>query len=254
MSDATPVVPVSAPQEQPRGTLSRIFGALFAPVPTFRDIARRPDWIAPLIVIFLASILSVAVMAPRLDYDAMREKMEAQSKKNPNMTAEQQEKAMKIGMAVGKSMMWVAPFFGLGWLALMGAIYFLGVRLAGGEGTYVGCLAISLYGQMPLVIRRLLNDVIILTKHSVDPEKAQMLLRSNLAFLTEMKSNPAGWAALASLDIFAIWSVILLIIGFAQLPRMTRGRSAAVVITIWVIFTLFGVGAASFAVLMRRGA
>jgi hypothetical protein len=107
---------------------------------------------------------------------------------------------------------------------------------------------------MPLVIRRLLNGVVMLTKPVVDPEKAQMLLRSNLAFLVDMKSNPAGWAALASLDVFAIWTVILTIIGLAQLPRMTRGRSAVVVISIWVIFTLLGIGATSFAVLWRRGA
>jgi len=256
MSDLTPEeLPVATePQEAPRGALARIFGALFSPVRTFRDIAKRPDWLVPMALIFVIALGSVAVTVPRLDYDAMREKMEAQQKKNPNLTAEQQEKAMKIGVAFAKGIMWLSPFFALGWLAILGAIYMLGIRLAGGEGSYAASLAIMLYAQMPLVIRRILNDGILLTKKAVDPEKAQMLLRSNLAFLTDMKTNPAGWASLAALDVFAIWSVILMIIGFAELPRMTRGRSAAVVITIWLIFALFGVGAASFAVLMRRGA
>jgi len=255
MSDFTQVAPaVTEPQEQPRGPLARIFGALFSPVRTFRDIAKRPDLIVPMALIFVISLASVAVMVPRLDYDAMRDRMEAQQKKNPNLSPEQQEKAMRIGIAVAKGAMWTSPFFGLGWLAIMGGIYLLGIRLAGGEGNYAATLAIMLYAQMPLVIRRLLNDIILVTKKAVDPEKAQMLLRSNLAFLTDMKTNPAGWASLAALDIFAIWSVILMIIGFAELPKMTRGRSAVVVVTIWVLFTLFGVGAASFAVLMRRGA
>lgn len=249
-----PVTPVPETHEAPQSPWARLVGALLAPVTTFRGIARRPEWLTAAIVIFVISLASVAVTVPKLDYEPMREQMEAQQKKNPNMTPEQADKAVRIGMAIGKSVQWASPFFALGWLAVVAAIYLLGTKLAGGEGSYLAAFAITLYAQMPLVIRRLLNDVILLTKKSVVPEQSQMLLRSNLAFLTDLKTNPAGWAALASLDVFAIWSVILLIIGFAEMPRMTRGRSAAVVITIWVLFTLFGVGAASLAMLTRKGA
>ena len=66
---ATTSLPAPNAQSQPAiGPFGRIIGVFFSPKPTFEDIARKPSWVAPLIVLLLINIgLSVA-LAQRADW------------------------------------------------------------------------------------------------------------------------------------------------------------------------------------------
>lgn len=251
MTEITPNDASVPQQEAPRQNfISRIFGVLFSPSATFRDIVRRPDWVGPALVILVISLASVAVTVPRIDFDSTYREAMQQSRRN--MTPDQQDRAIRIATGFGKAMMWFRPLGAVAWPAILAAIYLLGVRLAGGEANYLMIFAITLYAQMPMVIRKILNDIVALTRHNIRLEQAENLLRSNLSFLADLKTNPVAFTALAALDVFSIWAIIVTIIGLAVTPRMTRGKSAAVVLSVTILFLLFGVGAVSISMLMRK--
>jgi hypothetical protein len=65
------------------------------------------------------------------------------------------------------------------------------------------------------------------------------LVRSNLGFLVNYKTNPMAFALLSSIDIFSIWFVVLMIIGFAYLARVSRAKSAVIIISLWVVVLCF---------------
>ncbi len=60
------------------------------------------------------------------------------------------------------------------------------------------------------------------------------------------------FSLLGSLDIFTIWTIVLMIIGFAALSRLSRAKSAAMVISLWLMAVLFKVGGAAIGAARTR--
>jgi hypothetical protein len=79
-------------------------------------------------------------------------------------------------------------------------------------------------------------------------------VRSNLAFLVDSKTNPLAFAALSSLDVFTIWSIILFAIGFAYVSGMSKARSATIVISLWVVAIFFKLGFAAIGAAKAKAA
>src|SRR6266704_1573680 len=68
----TTAVPPAAPEPQPQmSAIGRIVGVFFSPGVTFRDIALRPNWIAPmilLIVVWCGLCATLVKRANSVDY------------------------------------------------------------------------------------------------------------------------------------------------------------------------------------------
>src|SRR5438552_18951300 len=59
----------AAPDATSDSALARIPGVFFSPVKTFESIARRPTWIAALILMTAMSLGLTAAVLQKLDYD-----------------------------------------------------------------------------------------------------------------------------------------------------------------------------------------
>src|SRR5438067_12658435 len=124
MSDVSPAV-AAPPQEKHSNPFSRIIGVLFSPGETFQEIARKPDFVRPAIVIVLVVFAAVFATIPRIDFDGTyREAFEAKGMSGPQMA-----QAMKFAVAFAKGGMYFAPVLLLGGLAVAALVYFLGVRM-----------------------------------------------------------------------------------------------------------------------------
>ena len=60
-----------APVEREVGSIARIPGVFFSPGRTFASIARRPTWIAPLILWTALSLIVTSILLPRIDFNRM---------------------------------------------------------------------------------------------------------------------------------------------------------------------------------------
>jgi len=89
------------------------------------------------------------------------------------------------------------------------------------------------------VIKSILGAIVVFTRPNIDLFGLQNPIMSNLGFLADPKTNPVAYTLLASVDLFTLWSLALLIIGFAVAARLSRGKSAAIVIGWWIIVNLF---------------
>ena len=80
--DADPARPrPGAPAAPKKNSFERIAGALFSPGETFADIARKPDFLVPLLVIIIIGYVCTFVMVPRMDWDAVGAQQEQALKK-----------------------------------------------------------------------------------------------------------------------------------------------------------------------------
>jgi len=235
---AAPAPPT--PAEPNPNPIARVFGALFSPGETFASIARRPDWVVPLVLIVIVSYVGTALILPRMDWDAVisaqQEQMKAQG---GNVPPEQAERVARFTKAGGQVFGWVAPLFFILWYLLVAAVLLLAFRLAGGEGGFKQAFSATLYAWMPLLLNSILVTVVAVLRHGlIDPTQMATMVKSNPAFLVDLKAQPVLFALLSSIDVFTIWTVVLLIVGFAALSRSSKAKAAMIVIPLWFVCIL----------------
>ena len=247
-SPAPPAVEAASPR---MSGMQRIFGALFNPGETFAEIATRPDIVAPLVLIMVLSLASSIITVPRIDFDSVvREQL---SQTNPDMSPEDMDRAARFGGSMGKVIAYASPLFSLLFVVVIAAVLLMEFRLFGGEGTFKQAMSVTLYSWVPLMIAALISTIILLGRGKVSASELQTLVMSNPGFLVDQKENPIGFALLSSIDLFTIWSVILLTIGFSYVSRMSRVKSAAVVISLWFLQILVKVGLAAMSASRMKG-
>ena len=252
MTTGTSEPMTSAPPDAPaKNSFQRIAGVLFAPAETFRDIARKPDFIIPLLLILIVGYIATFVVLPKMDWDAMAAQQAEQMKKQrPNMTEADVERGSAMVKSFGTVAAWIGPLLQLIWYLIVAGVLLLAFRLFGGEGTYGQAFSATLYAWMPMIIGAIVGTIVIALRPGMfDPNDAATLVKSSPAFLVDPKEQAALFAVLSSLDIFTIWTVILLIIGFSKLSRSSIGKSAGIVISLWVVIIVIKVGFAA----MRGG-
>jgi hypothetical protein len=222
-----------APAPKPN-SFQRVIGVLFSPNETFASIARQPDWVVPLALILVVSMVSGIVFAQHVDFGApIREAME----QNKNVTPEQAERAVRIGGSVAKVITYFAPILSLIFLLIIAGFLLLAFRVLGGEGDFRQSLSVTSYSWMPGLIKSIIVTAIVAAR-GASATDLPTLLRSNLAFLVPMKDNPLLFTLLSKIDVFTIWLVALLVIGFSFVSKFSKAKSAAVVVSLWVVATL----------------
>jgi hypothetical protein len=237
--------PVSSPDLQPKqqNFFERIAGVLFAPADTFQDIARRPDVLWPLLLIVLSGYLSAIVITPRLDMSSIEEQQrEAMRKSNRKLSEEDMERVAKFGAASAKVGIFAAPVVFIVWYVIVAAVLLFACRLFGGEGTFGQAFSATLYAWIPLLILGIISTIVVFARGTFDPITAATLVKSNAAFLVDMKEQPALFALLSALDVFTIWTIVLLIFGFAALSKLSLKTTASIVVSIWIALILVRVG------------
>jgi len=217
----TTAVPPATPEPQPQmSTIGRIVGVFFSPGATFRDIVQRPSWIAPMILLIVIWFGLCATLVKKTDWVSYTkqqiEKNKFASSQIEALPEERKEAAYEQGAGRSKISQYVRGIIGWPLLLLFSAaINFAAFKLIGGVRVNFGtAFAITAFAHLPMSLRELLAIPVTILKdpQSIDP---QNFLASNpAAFLSD--SAPVWQLILfGSLDIFALWAVILMAIGFS---------------------------------------
>lgn len=241
IAEPAPAAPITEPPA--KNSFQRIAGVLFAPAETFRDIARKPDILIPLIVLIVIGYAVTAVLVPRMDFDTMmREQMEQQ---NRQMSEADMARTLKMVSAFGKVMAWAGPILGILFYLVIAGVLLLAHRLFGGEGNFAQAFSATLYSWMPQALSSIIVAIVAFTRGSLNPATMATLVKSSPAFLVDMKEHPVLFSLLSSLDVFTIWTVILLVIGFAALSRLSKAKSAVIVVSMWLVVIVVKLGFAA---------
>lgn len=215
----------------------RLLGALVAPVETFQSIAARPTWVAPLVLMALLATITGYLVSTRTDYEKMMRQQNERT--GGQMTAEQIDNAVERAKTV-------APIAGLaGGLVVVPAInlfvallYWVAFKLLGSDLSYKSSLSTALHSSLPGAVSALIAIPVIWRQAALSAEQARSgsFLASNLGFLAPADAGPAIRALLTCADLFSVWAVVLSIVGFSIVARVSRGVATGVVLTFWLLF------------------
>lgn len=245
-TDEAPIAPQPVAAPPKKNVFERFAGVLFAPAETFEEIVRRPDVLAPLVIYVILGFISAALLVPRMDTESLlAQQREAIRKQSPNISEADLEQFERIGVASAKVIMWASPLLSVFFWIVIAGVLFLAFRMMGGGGTFEQAVSVTLYAWLPMTILGILGSIVALLRGSFDPAAAATLVKSNPAFLVDMKEQPVLFSLLSSVDLFTIWMLILLIFGFAAVSKFSRAKSAAIVIALWLAFLVVKVGFAA---------
>ncbi len=228
--------PQAAEPAEIRGSaLQSIWGVLLAPERTFRALAARPAWL-PAMLLLVATALGLSlVVTPRLDMkqvmrEAIEEKGADMSEAQLERQAEMADKFKWIGTA---SQVVLQPAVYL----LMAGVFLVLFRLLGSEIDFRQSLSVSVHGMMPFLIATLLTIPVVLSRASLSLKDVQSAryLHSNLAAFAPESTGKPLLALLASADLFSIWTIVLLGIGFRVVGRVSKVAAFGVVIGLWAV-------------------
>lgn len=250
-----PAQPVEAAPRR-KSFFERLVGVFFSPGETFDDIARKPDWVLPLLVLLLIGIASTIVVVPRLDFDAVVAQQEEMMEKQGRQLSEgDRERMGRITRSFGRVMAYITPLFILAGYVLIALVLWGAFRLMGGEGTFPQALSATLYAHMPrMLLGGIIGIIVLLLRDGlIDPAASATLIKSNPAFLVDMKEQPVLFALLSSFDIFVLWTIALLTVGFAKLSRLSVAKSAAIVVVLWAVTIVVKLGFAALGAMQMKG-
>jgi len=218
----------------------RIINLYFSPSKTFQSLNRKPSWIYVFIIILIFSaafqfVTKDVIIKDRINKIEMNERLDKEGKENAieqtkNMYKPPMSYLMIIGMIVGILVYW---------LAASGALFLTGNVILGGETTFKKMFSVYVYSGLVSIPDIIIKTPLILSKESMN-------VQTNLAlFMDYSKSDTFLFNFLTHIDIFAIWQVVLVALGFTVLYKFSLKKSLIVIAILQFIYALGSAGFSS---------
>jgi len=242
--------PMSTPDQKSQelakiSAMGRVVGVLFNPKETFADIARKPSWLLPII---LSSVLGLAfgwMMNQRVDWGSVARQQIERSPSAASLSADQINQRAAAGARIAPRFVYGAGALGALifslWLAL---VYWGAFNLFAGAGTrFMQAWGVTAHVMMIGLISAPITMLVMFLKQKGEVDPDNLLASSAGAFLAE--DAPRWMKSLGdSFELFWLWTLFLLAVGFAATNRkkLSTGKALGIVIGVWLLGVLVKVG------------
>ena len=242
----TPITP-GAPQagDKPAGFFQNLIDVYFAPSEAFARIARRPAWIVPAVGYLAVVVLFTAVWTTKVEPREFMKAQLEQSGQAEKLSAEQREQVIEQQAKFMPIFGWLGSIVGtVVTLAVIAGFFLFVYRFFyGGELKFGQSLAVASWVlfAVGLVATPLMLAVLALKGDwNLNPQE---VVQANLALLLDRSTAAKPlWALLSSIDLFSIWTVFLLAVGYAAAVRRSLGSVIWGVVVPWLLLVLVKVG------------
>lgn len=243
-------VAASAPGPQSSmSPIQRFIGVFYSPGETFNDIARKPDYLFPLVVLIIASVALIETMIFKIGVETMvRTQLEA-SPRAASMSPEQMEQAVHQGAAITAVIMHVSGVVGTPiFLMIITGVGLLILNVVlGAQVGFLPVFSVTCYAALVRLVGVAMGvPLIFFGDH--EHFNPQNPFPSNLGFfLNPTEVSKPLYSLASSLDFLTLWFLIVLAIG---LSRITGGKVKTLSIFLcflglWVLVSLAFAGLAA---------
>ena len=250
--EPAPALPPSPPPlgvkpEQPHmSEAARLAGVFFSPGKAFADIARRPRWWIPVILISILTTIYLNAFTRRVGWESVIRSGIDNNPFSQNLSPQQREQQIQITAGIYKYVGYASVVSMLFYVFVTAVIlmFVFDTMMSAGIGLK-RMMAIVSYGVLPLIVQTALSMVVLFLK---DPDEFN--LRNPLVFNLGAFLSPDSSAVLralgSSIDLFSLWIVVLLAIGVSAAGRkVSFGKAFTCVFSLWAILVGLKVAAAA---------
>ena len=240
---SSPAVAAAAPEST--NAIGRMLGVLFSPKATFESIARRPTWLAPIILLSLLSLGLVGLFGHRVGWRGFFEKQDSNSSRFEQISPEQQRQTLDNQVKYGPPFVYGVAAVSTIIAAVIIAAVLLGVfnGLGGARFGFKTSLGIVAHAWVPGLILALLGMLVLFVKDPTTIDLQNLVASNAGAFAS---GNSPKWlvAMLTSLDVFSFWYMILMAVGYsaAAPKKLSFAKAFFTIFGLWLVYVLVRVG------------
>jgi len=239
---AAPVPPASSaptPEPAPLSQGARIIDTFIAPSKTFTDLRRSASWWAPWLLLSIVSVAFIYVIGKQIGFEQITRNQIAHSSRADQfdkLPADQQARQIQLSVKIIKVFAYGNPLMLLFYILLMTVVLWVTIKVgAGGDTPFKTAYAIMMYASLPGIIGGILG--IISLYAGVNPEGFDINnpVATNLAYYLDPETTGKFVRGMASsLDVFSIWTIVLIGIGFASTSKVKRS-TAIIIVAVWYL-------------------
>lgn len=236
-------------QPAPLSEGARLVDVFIAPSKTFTDLRRNASWWAPWLLISIFLIAFMAVVGRQIGYEQVAHNQISLSKfadqvdkLPPDQQAAQFHAAGVRIQVIG----YAFPVIILISFVIIAAILMAAFNFGAGASVRFGtAMAIVAYGSLPGIIHLILSIVVLFA--GVDREGYNLAtpFASNPAYFMSPLGNKFLYGMATALDVFMIWNIVLMGIGFAYNSKVKRSTAIVIIAVLYLLYKLAGSGLAA---------
>ena len=236
---------VRPPTGPATGAVALLAKTLVSPGEAFEEVSRRRrSPLLPLLLLIALSLVASIALISRSDFGVS---MEEQMKSNPRMAQmddAQRARAIAVGTTIGKFFALLAPVFVPLGIVLVSAVLWVCLLIGGKGPRFPDVFRVVCWGQGPGMLGSLaFIAVALFSGGAVDLNNP---VASNLGALLDPATAAKPLVALLkSVDVFAIWALVLYAIGLAKAARSALAGKLALVFGLYAAVVVVKVGAAA---------
>jgi hypothetical protein len=225
----------------------RLLNTFFAPSKTFTDLRRSANWWAPFLIIVIVSTLFVYVVDQKVGFrkvaDNLIQLQPKQADRIERLPADQRELAMRRQAVATRIVSYGIPVVALIIYAILTGVLFASIKFgANAEVKFKTLFALVVYSRLPELIMSLLAMLSLMAGVSSDAFNLENPAATNPGYFLDPSGSPVLRTLLTSLDVFSIWTMILVAIGITCISKVKRGTAFAIVFGWWFLLLLIRVG------------
>ena len=238
MSDA-----VAATEVQPLSPIARLIDTFIAPTKTFNDIRRSAGWWVPFVLVGIVALVFAYTCLHKVGLSTLVDSVvHSNASLSDRLASATPDQAAKIRSSIEMQFrfMYVGPIFILIVGLIASGIFLATANFAfGGRARYAQMLAVWFYGTLPLLFISILTIITLFAGMQSDNFNIKNTVGTNVGYFLQGGDSP-HWLVtlLSSVDVFAIWSAILLTIGISIVAGIKRSSAAVIVFGWWALYVL----------------
>src|SRR5437868_9843608 len=233
-------------QPEKMGELGRLTGVIWSPGTAFQDIAARPRFWPPLVLIVLMSLIFTYSFTQRVGWESFFRHQFETNTRMQQMPADQREQLLT------QQVKW-APIFAyaasvvmtpVGAVIVAGVFLFVFRILLGAELKFRPVFAVVCYAMLPLVLSTLMALAVMFLKEPSEFDLQYPTLTNIGAFLDPLTTPKWLLSLGTSIDIFTLWILALLATGLAVAAarKISFASSLTAVAGTWAVYVLLKMG------------
>jgi hypothetical protein len=225
----------------------RLLNIFFAPSKTFTDLRRSANWWAPFLIIVIVSTSFVYVVDQKVGFRKVFENLiqlqPKQADRIERLPADQREALMRKQAAGTRIVSYAFPVALLVLYTVTAGILFASIKFgANAEVNFKTLFALVVYSRLPALIMPLLAILSLVAGVSGDAFNLENPAATNPGYFLDPSASPVLRTLLTSIDVFSIWTMILVAIGISCISKVKRGTAFAIVFGWWLLLLLIRVG------------
>jgi hypothetical protein len=241
------MTPENAPAVEPEpagmSELSRLTGVFFEPGKTFADIAERPRFWVPLILMIAASLAFTITISQRIGWDrVVRHQLESRMAQMSDQQREAISRAMDMQVKMVSIFGYAGGILGVpvSYLIVGGILLGIVRGIMSAPVKFKQAFAIMCYASLPSLIFTVLAIVVMLLKNPDDFDLQNPLVFNPGAFMDPQSPLKFLHSVASSLDLFTIWTILLVATGLkaAGGRKLSFGGALTAVALPWAILVL----------------